>query len=87
MLDREDVQAAWNDYTENDFVRGLADGTLPQASFRTYLLQDYLFLVRTANITTEIELTSQKHFARAYALASYKAKGWDDMIAVSTPYV
>jgi thiaminase (transcriptional activator TenA) len=48
----------WQDYTEHAFVRGLADGTLPEACFKHYLGQDYLFLI---------------HFARAYALAAYKA--------------
>lgn len=49
---------AWSDYVEHEFVSGLADGTLPEAAFRQYLGQDYLFLI---------------HFARAYALAAYKA--------------
>jgi thiaminase/transcriptional activator TenA len=49
----------WQAYTRHRFVRGLADGTLPGPCFRHYLVQDYLFLV---------------HFARAYALAAYKAE-------------
>ena len=48
----------WRAYTDHAFVRGVADGALPQACFRHYLGQDYLFLI---------------HFARAYALAAYKA--------------
>jgi len=48
----------WRRYTQHDFVRQLARGTLPEASFRRYLGQDYLFLI---------------HFARAYALAIYKS--------------
>ena len=39
---------------EHRFVRGLADGTLPQATFQGYILQDAFFL---------------EAFARAYALA------------------
>ena len=50
--------ADWRDYTEHAFVRQLADGSLPEAAFRRYLVQDYLFLI---------------HFARAYALAAYKS--------------
>lgn len=50
--------ADWAAYTGHAFVRGIADGTLPEACFRHYLVQDYLFLV---------------HFARAYALAVYKS--------------
>lgn len=48
----------WSAYTGHAFVDGLARGTLPEAAFRHYLVQDYLFLI---------------HFARAYALAVVKA--------------
>lgn len=54
----------WSRYVDHPFVRGLADGTLPEAAFRRYLEQDYLFLI---------------HFARAYALAAYKADTLDDI--------
>jgi thiaminase len=46
LLDRADVKAAWKEHTEHAFVAGLADGTLPVASFKYYLIQDYLYLVR-----------------------------------------
>ena len=36
----------WYNYTHHNFVQGLADGTLPIESFKYYLVQDYLFLVR-----------------------------------------
>lgn len=55
---RDAGSSAWSDYVGHEFVSGLADGTLPEAGFRHYLGQDYLFLI---------------HFARAYALAAYKA--------------
>ncbi|MBI4184676.1 MAG: thiaminase II [Proteobacteria bacterium] len=58
----------WRAYVEHDFVRALAAGTLADASFRHYLGQDYLFLI---------------HFARAYALAAFKAEGIEDMRAAS----
>src|SRR6266851_648272 len=32
------------DYTEHPFTNGLADGSLAEAPFRRYLVQDYLFL-------------------------------------------
>jgi len=54
----------WAAYTGHEFVRRLADGTLPDECFRHYLIQDYLFLI---------------HFARAYALAAYKAETLDDI--------
>ena len=54
----------WRDYTTHRFVTGLGAGTLPEAAFRYYLKQDYLFLI---------------HFARAHALAVYKADTVADM--------
>src|SRR5690554_1354072 len=61
---REAALDDWRAYVEHPFVRGLGAGTLPEACFRHYLGQDYLFLI---------------HFARAYALAAYKAETLEDM--------
>jgi thiaminase (transcriptional activator TenA) len=58
--------ADWARYVDHPFVRQLGAGTLPQASFRTYLVQDYLFLIQ---------------FARAYALATYKCRALAEMRA------
>lgn len=58
--------ADWPAYVDHAFVRALADGSLPEAAFRRYLVQDYRFLV---------------HFARAYALAAYKAETLAEMRA------
>ena len=49
----------WSEYTWHEFCRRLSDGSLPLAAFRRYLVQDYLFLI---------------HFARAKALAVFKAE-------------
>ncbi len=54
----------WPAYTEHAFVAGLADGCLPEAAFKHYLVQDYLFLI---------------HFARCYALGVYKAETVEEM--------
>jgi thiaminase (transcriptional activator TenA) len=48
----------WQAYTHHEFVLLLAAGDLPEACFRRYLVQDYLFLT---------------HFARAWGLAIYKS--------------
>lgn len=58
--------ADWHSYVGHDFVRQMGAGTLPQAAFRAYLVQDYLFLIQ---------------FARAYALATYKSRALADMKA------
>jgi len=58
--------ADWQGYLEHRFVHALGDGSLPDACFRHYLTQDYLFLL---------------HFARAYALAVYKSEDLEEMRA------
>jgi thiaminase/transcriptional activator TenA len=54
----EAAGATWTSYTRHEFVLSLARGDLPEAAFRHYLIQDYLFLL---------------HFARAWGLAIYKS--------------
>lgn len=49
VLAREDVRDVWKEHVEHDFVTKLANGTLPVEAFKQYLIQDYLFLVSTAN--------------------------------------
>jgi thiaminase/transcriptional activator TenA len=65
---RKDTAEDWEAYVTHPFLRRLANGTLPQAGFRNYLLQDYLYLV---------------HFSRAYALAGYKSQTLEDLRAAS----
>lgn len=65
---RATAATSWQAYVDHEFVRGMADGTLPEACFRHYLGQDYLFLI---------------HFARAYALAAYKAETLEDIRAAA----
>ena len=61
---KTEASAEWRAYTEHPFTNALADGSLPEAAFRHYLVQDYLFLIE---------------FARAYALAVYKSPRLADM--------
>lgn len=61
---KADAAPQWADYTRHHFVRQLGDGSLPEAAFRHYLVQDYLFLLQ---------------FARAYALGVYKSPSLADM--------
>jgi thiaminase/transcriptional activator TenA len=56
--------AEWQAYTWHPFVQALSAGLLPLPAFRTYLIQDYLFLI---------------HFARAKALAVFKAESMEAM--------
>jgi thiaminase len=41
---KTEASAEWRAYTEHPFTNGLADGSLAEAAFRHYLVQDYLFL-------------------------------------------
>src|SRR6185503_15873866 len=59
-----DAAEEWWAYIAHEFVRGLGEGTLPRDCFRHYLVQDYLFLIQ---------------FARAYALAAFKATDLSSM--------
>ena len=60
----------WTLFTNHAFVKGLSDGTLPQASFHYYLIQDYIYLI---------------HFTRAWALAVVKSETLNEMkLAAST---
>ena len=65
---RRDAGPVWDGYVAHEFVRALGRGTLPEAAFRHFLIQDYLFLI---------------HFARAHALAGFKATHLDDIRAAA----
>jgi len=66
LFDRLKAAAAgeWGAYVDHSFVRMMGEGTLPKPAFQTYLVQDYLFLIQ---------------FARAYALAIYKSRTFDEI--------
>ena len=55
---KAEASAEWRAYAEHPFTNSMADGSLAEAAFRHYLIQDYLFLIE---------------FARAYALSVYKS--------------
>lgn len=45
LLEREDVQQVWKEFTQHEFVEKMGDGTLPVERFKFYMIQDYLYLV------------------------------------------
>ncbi|MGI4943611.1 MAG: thiaminase II [Janthinobacterium lividum] len=65
---RRDAGDAWERYVAHDFVLALGTGTLAEPAFRHFLVQDYLFLI---------------HFARAHALAGFKATQLPDIRAAA----
>lgn len=66
LLSRPDVAPIWQNFIHHDFVNRLGDGTLDIQRFKFYMTQDYLYLLQ---------------FARANALAAYKAKTMDQVAA------
>lgn len=65
---KEAAADEWAAYVGHPFVEGLGSGELDEAAFKHYLVQDYLFLIQ---------------FARAYALAAYKATTLEDLRAAT----
>jgi len=59
----------WAEYCEHEFVEQLGKGTLPEAAFVEYMVQDYIFLI---------------HFSRAWALAVFKSDNLADMRDAAT---
>ncbi len=66
---RRDAGAVWEGYVAHEFVQALGRGTLQEAAFQHFLVQDYLFLI---------------HFARAHALAGFKATRLEDIRAAAS---
>ena len=58
------TEALWDAYLEHPFVRGLADGSLDEAKFRYYMVQDYVYLI---------------DYAKVFALGVAKARDMDTM--------
>ncbi|KAI0823863.1 Phosphomethylpyrimidine kinase-domain-containing protein [Trametes gibbosa] len=54
----------WKEYVEHDFVKQLAQGTLPRESFLHFIKQDYLYL---------------KYYARAYGLLVAKSSTYSSI--------
>lgn len=69
LLSHPSVAPTWQKYTHHDFATQMARGTLPEDLFKSYLIQDYLYLT---------------HFARTHALAAYKSKTMDAITASAT---
>lgn len=63
------TRVEWESYVDHEFVRRMGEETLPDSAFRTYLVQDYLFLIQ---------------FARAWALAAYKSRTIADIRAAQS---
>src|ERR1700752_206467 len=61
---KEAAFAEWRGFTQPSFPHAVGGGSLAEAAFRHYLVQDYLFLIE---------------FARAYALSVYKSPKLADM--------
>ncbi len=47
---KEKGETIWRQILFHPFVRGLADGSLPEEAFRFYMSQDYVFLIEYARV-------------------------------------
>jgi thiaminase/transcriptional activator TenA len=66
---RRDAAEAWALYMHHPFLKALAQGSLPLAGFRNFLVQDYLYLIQ---------------YARGYALGAYKSESLAEIRASAT---
>ncbi|OQY48193.1 MAG: hypothetical protein B6242_02940 [Anaerolineaceae bacterium 4572_78] len=57
-------QDKWTAYIQHEFIQKIGDGSLPNACFQRYLVQDYLYLIQ---------------LARAWALVVYKSDELENM--------
>ncbi len=46
----EGSRSIWTTFHEHPFVRGIAEGTLPEENFKYYMLQDYVYLLDYAKV-------------------------------------
>lgn len=92
VLNRPDMKPIWHRFTHHPFVQGLGDGSLPLSNFKDYLVQDYLYLVSlqifdcVSMLCIITYMSTQVHFARSNALASYKARTMQSIAAVGHLY-
>jgi hydroxymethylpyrimidine/phosphomethylpyrimidine kinase len=47
LLEHPAVRSVWDEFVNHPFVMALGNGTLPVDSFKGYIVQDYLYLVRS----------------------------------------
>lgn len=66
LVEHPAVKLHWERYINHDFVRKVADNTLPIKQFKFYIEQDFMYL---------------SDFARIHCIAGAKAPEWDDLMA------
>ena len=54
----ENVKYIWDDYLNHPFLKEMGQGTLDREKFKSYLIQDYLYL---------------KEYAKVYSMALIKS--------------
>jgi thiaminase/transcriptional activator TenA len=47
---KKEGETIWREIFAHPFVRGIADGSLPEEAFRYYMSQDYVFLIEYARV-------------------------------------
>ena len=76
----------WDSYHQHPFVQGLRDGTLEQAKFRHYILQDYLYLTDYAKVFA-IGITKARSLPVMQLFSSYIRAIVDSELSTHTGYM
>ncbi|KAG0157095.1 hypothetical protein PDIDSM_4279 [Penicillium digitatum] len=81
ILDRQDVQQVWRQFTHHEFVEGLGQGTLPIERFKAYLVQDYRYLSAKIVLHIQREMALHIDYCASFGLSKQEIENTPETIA------